>query len=218
MSRTTSGRTRRSRCVARQLQPGRSLPPKITIYGSPRHDDLDDTDLEDPTTAICQGNLKKITAILNGYDIDGNSVDLKEKGIDYIFDWYLSPRESFEADSLRRNDGSSIKTDLETYRESSRNYELITLENISSWNDNSVPNITDIKGRLTQLIKDDLLKTGTAGAETFDLLINEKEIVAMPYLYKNSEEADYVFCTDKTPVHFDYPKRIPRISPPESPE
>lgn len=164
---------------------------------------LIDTDLEDPTTAICQGNLKKITAILNGYDIDGNSVDLKEKGIDYIFDWYLSPWESFEADSLRRNDGSSIKTDLETYRESSRNYELITLENISSWNDNSVPNITDIKGRLTQLIKDDLLKTGTAGAETFDLLINEKEIVAMPYLYKNSEEADYVFCTDKTPVHFD---------------
>lgn len=164
---------------------------------------LIDTDLEDPTTAICQGNLKKITAILNGYDIDGNSVDLKEKGIDYIFDWYLSPRESFEADSLRRNDGSSIKTDLETYRESSRNYGLITLENISSWNDNSVPGITDIKGRLTQLIKDDLLKTGTAGAETFDLLINEKEIVAMPYLYKNSEEADYVFCTDKTPVHFD---------------
>lgn len=157
-----------------------------------------DTDLDNPTTAICEGNLKKITATLNGYDIDGNDVDLKDNGIDYIFDWYLSSREVFETDSIARGDGTSIKTDLEKYRESSKNHGPITTEDLAGWNGDN-----NIKQRLTKLIQDDLLKTGTVGAETFDLFINAPEIVAMPYVYHNMTTETYVFCTDKTPVHFD---------------
>lgn len=157
-----------------------------------------DTDLENPTTAICEGNLKKITATLNGYDTEGNGVDLKDKDIDYIFDWYLSSREAFEADSIARKDGTSIKTDLKKYRESSHDYGPISIDDLAQWNGDN-----NIKERLTKLIQDDLLKTGTKGAETFDLLINVPEIVAMPYVYSTNTAETYLFCTDKTPVHFD---------------
>lgn len=156
-----------------------------------------DTDLDNPTTAICQGNLKKITATLNGYDIDGNDVDLKDNGIDYIFDWYLSSMEAYEANAIANNN-VSIKNLLEAYRNSSQNYGPISIADLDNWSgDNTV------KERLKDLIQDGLLKTGTTGAETFDLFINVPEIVAMPYVYENDGGDNYTFCTDKTSVLFD---------------
>lgn len=156
-----------------------------------------DTDLDNPTTAICEGNLKKITAILNGYDIDGNDVDLKANNINYIFDWYLSSMEEYEADASDNKD-VSIKSLLETYRSSSKNYGPISIADLDNWSgDNTV------KERLKDLIQDGLLKTGTTGAETFDLFINVPEIVAMPYVYENDGGDNYTFCTDKTSVLFD---------------
>ncbi len=156
-----------------------------------------DTDLDNPTTAICQGNLKKITATLNGYDIDGNDVDLKDNGIDYIFDWYLSSMEAYEADAIANNN-VSIKNLLEAYRNSSQNYGPISIADLDDWSGDNTA-----KDRLIQLIQGGLLKTGTTGAKTFDLFINVPEIVAMPYVYENNGGDNYTFCTDKTSVLFD---------------
>jgi hypothetical protein len=156
-----------------------------------------DTDLDNPTTAICQGNLKKITATLNGYDIDGNDVDLKDNGIDYIFDWYLSSMEAYEANAIANNN-VSIKNLLEAYRNSSQNYGPISIADLGDWSGDNTA-----KDRLIQLIQGGLLKTGTTGAKTFDLFINVPEIVAMPYVYENNGGDNYTFCTDKTSVLFD---------------
>lgn len=156
-----------------------------------------DTDLDNPTTAICEGNLKKITAILNGYDIDGNDVDLKANNINYIFDWYLSSMEAYEADAIANNN-VSIKNLLEAYRNSSQNYGPISIADLGDWSGDNTA-----KDRLIQLIQGGLLKTGTTGAKTFDLFINVPEIVAMPYVYENNGGDNYTFCTDKTSVLFD---------------
>lgn len=165
-------------------------------------------------TATCAGALRKVNAVLNGYDADGNPIeDLTKAGINYLFDWYLGSQEAYEADSLKNK--MALKTDLETFRNATGKTGTITVSDLENWNGNDgngdpVPGADRIKKRLTDLltIPDEygniLLKTGKAGTQDYDLLITGSEIIAMPYVYSVSGNAnDYVYCSNKTPVNFE---------------
>lgn len=152
------------------------------------------TALGEPETAACAGSLRRITAKLNGYDVDGNIVDLESKGIKYLFDWYLGSMDSYIEDSLEHVDQSnaSIKQIIEAYRGDRNDNDNITIDELEKWNGNGAY-------RLIDLIKSGLLLTGKEGGNTFDLELPDTDrIVAMPYVYSNTSSENYTFCTWKT--------------------
>lgn len=152
-------------------------------------------------TALCAGALRKITAELNGYDIDGNPIDLKSNGIQYIFDWYLGSEDAYMAEMVNQK---SIKEILLDYRET-MGYGIITSETVDEWMSQNTGYVDEGAAIKKLLLPDEkgnvLLKTGTKGAEAFDLIVNSEQIIAMPYVYqKESSEVEYLYCTDITIV------------------
>lgn len=152
------------------------------------------TAMGEPETAACAGSLRRITAKLNGYDVDGNVVDLDDNGIKYLFDWYLGSMDSYIEDSLEHVGQSnvSIKQIIEAYRGDRNDNDNITIDELEEWNGNGAD-------RLIDLIKSGLLLTGKEGGNTFDLELPDTDrIVAMPYVYSNTSGENYTFCTWKT--------------------
>lgn len=165
------------------------------------------------STATCAGALRKVEAVLNGYDANGNPIDdLEEEGVFYLFDWYLGSQEAYEEDSIRNK--RSLKYDLETFRGATNHRGTITVSDLEDWNglnadDKNIPDANSIKERLKGLLTTPdangniLLRTGEAGTQNYDLLITGNEIIAMPYVYSDRGNGDYVYCSDKTPVNFE---------------
>lgn len=165
------------------------------------------------STATCAGALRKVEAVLNGYDANGNPIDdLGNVGVSYLFDWFLGSQEAYEEDSIQNK--RSLKYDLETFRGATNHTGTITVSDLDNWNgqDTEGKNIPDaglIKERLKNLLTTPdangniLLRTGEAGTQNYDLLITGNEIIAMPYVYSDRGNGDYVYCSDKTPVNFE---------------
>ncbi len=165
------------------------------------------------STATCAGALRKVEAVLNGYDANGNPIDdLEEEGVFYLFDWYLGSQEAYEEDSIRNK--RSLKYDLETFRGATNHTSTITVSDLDDWDGldtggNSISDAKLIKERLIGLLTTPdandniLLRTGEAGTQNYDLLITGNEIIAMPYVYSDTGRGDYVYCSNKTPVNFD---------------
>lgn len=165
------------------------------------------------STATCAGALRKVEAVLNGYDANGNPIDdLGKVGVSYLFDWYLGSQVAYEEDSIRNK--RSLKYDLETFRGATNHTGTITVSDLEDWNglDADGKNIPDaglIKERLKNLLTTPdangniLLRTGEANTQNYDLLITGNEIIAMPYVYSDRGNGDYVYCSNKTPVNFD---------------
>ena len=153
------------------------------------------TAMGEPETAACAGSLRRITAELNGYNENGEPVDLDEVGISYLFDWYLGSIEAYRQDSID-NKNISIKDVLEDYRDQQQDYGVIIIENVNNW---SGQGSGDGKPRLIKLLEDGLLLTGSEGGKTFDLELPETDkIVAIPYVYEGRDDDDYTFCSDQT--------------------
>lgn len=165
------------------------------------------------STATCAGALRKVEAVLNGYDANGNPIDdLGKVGVSYLFDWFLGSQEAYEEDSIQNK--RSLKYDLETFRGATNHTSTITVSDLDNWNGqdtegNNIPNASLIKKRLKGLLTTPdangniLLRTGEDGTQNYDLLITGNEIIAMPYVYSDSGKGDYVYCSDKTPVNFE---------------
>lgn len=165
------------------------------------------------STATCAGALRKVEAVLNGYDANGNPIDdLGKVGVSYLFDWFLGSQEAYEEDSIQNK--RSLKYDLETFRGATNHTSTITVSDLDNWNGqdtegNNIPNASLIKERLKGLLTTPdangniLLRTGEDGTQNYDLLITGNEIIAMPYVYSDSGKGDYVYCSDKTPVNFE---------------
>ena len=165
------------------------------------------------STATCAGALRKVEAVLNGYDANGNPIDdLEEKGVSYLFDWFLGSQEAYEEDSILNQ--RSLKYDLEIFRGATNHRGTITVSDLENWNGQdadgkSISNASLIKERLKDLLTTPdangniLLRTGEAGTQNYDLLITGNEIIAMPYVYSDTSRGDYVYCSDKTPVNFE---------------
>lgn len=165
------------------------------------------------STATCAGALRKVEAVLNGYDANGNPIDdLGKVGVSYLFDWFLGSQEAYEEDSILNK--RSLKYDLETFRGATNHTSTITVSDLDNWNGrdtegNNIPNASLIKERLKVLLTTPdandniLLRTGEAGTQNYDLLITGNEIIAMPYVYSDTSRGDYVYCSNKTPVNFD---------------
>lgn len=168
------------------------------------------TAMGEPETAACAGSLRRITAKLNGYDVDGNIVDLEANGIKYLFDWYLGSMDSYIEDSLEHVDQSnaSIKQIIEAYRDENNDNDNITIDELEGWNGNGAD-------RLIKLINSGLLLTGKEGGNTFDLELPDADrIVAMPYVYANTSSENYTFCTWKTELSLPVEELdIPVINP-----
>ena len=164
-------------------------------------------------TATCAGSLRKVEAVLNGYDANGTPIDnLAAKGVFYLFDWFLGSQEAYEEDSIQNK--RSLKYDLETFRGATDHTSTITVSDLDNWDGqdtegNNIPNAGLIKERLKGLLTTPdangniLLRTGEAGTQNYDLLITGNEIIAMPYVYSDNSGGDYVYCSNKTPVNFD---------------
>lgn len=165
------------------------------------------------STATCAGALRKVEAVLNGYDANGNPIDdLGQVGVSYLFDWYLGSQEAYEEDSILNK--RSLKYDLETFRGATNHTSTITVSDLDNWNGqdtegNNIPDASRIKERLKGLLTTPdangniLLRTGEDGTQNYDLLITGNEIIAMPYVYSDTGRGDYVYCSDKTPVNFE---------------
>ena len=165
------------------------------------------------STATCAGALRKVEAVLNGYDANGNPIDdLGKVGVSYLFDWYLGSQVAYEEDSIRNK--RSLKYDLETFRGATNHTGTITVSDLEDWNgldadDKNIPDAGLIKERLKNLLTTPdangniLLRTGEANTQNYDLLITGNEIIAMPYVYSDRGNGDYVYCSNKTPVNFD---------------
>lgn len=158
----------------------------------------------DPTHAVCTNTLKKISATLNGYDENGNPVDLREEGVDYIFDWFLGPLSEYT---------SKYAGVIEAYRDGSGNKKgVITQAAVQEWIGKNPDNKTTGE-TLIELLDNDLLKTGTMQSddEHFTLLITEPEIVAIPYIISPNEK--YEYCSEATPLTFRITEDTPEIYP-----
>lgn len=160
------------------------------------------------STATCAGALRKVEAVLNGYDANGNPIDnLEEKGVLYLFDWYLGSQEAYKEDSIQH--GRSLKYDLETFRGETNHTGTITVSDLEDWDGFNIPDAKLIKERLKGLLTTPdangniLLRTGEAGTQNYDLLITGNEIIAMPYVYSDNSTGNYVYCSNETPVNFD---------------
>lgn len=180
----------------------------FTVY--PAATILIETAMGEPETAACAGSLRKITAVLNGYNEDGEPVNLKENNISYLFDWYLDSMEAYRKDSIENNN-ISIKQVLESYREAEQDYDVITVEEVNNWDG---AGSGEGKSRLIKLLNDGLLLTGSEGGTTFDLeLPNTNRIVAIPYVYAGNMEA-YTFCSRQTELSLPVEELdIPVINP-----
>ena len=165
------------------------------------------------STATCAGALRKVEAVLNGYDANGNPIDdLGKVGISYLFDWFLGSQEAYEEDSIQNQ--RSLKYDLETFRGATNHTSTITVSDLDNWDGqdtegNSIPNASRIKERLKGLLTTPdangniLLRTGEADTQNYDLLITGNEIIAMPYVYSDNSTGNYVYCSNETPVNFE---------------
>lgn len=179
-------------------------------------------------TALCLGAYRKITPKLVVYDDEGNEItDEKELdnilGGDYIFDWYLSTSEDYDAisttfsaehssDSWYNTDmgeieeKGAVKYAVDTYRSrgSREDTEVMDAEEIRRWKSDNSGNrqIVACADLLLSLLEpkdgsDPLLRTGTPAGEVFNLQVNSTEIMAMPYVHA---KAGYLFCTNASPV------------------
>lgn len=149
-------------------------------------------------TALCEGAIRKITASLKAYDENtGKPVDMPSES--YIFDWYLSTEEAYW--KLFDVNGFTVKQALESYRNSNnKDTDIINSEDVQSWIDNN-PGNQDIEkyGKLLlDLLRQDLLRTGTVADEPFVLQIKDfNEIMAMPHI---EPQKGVLYCTDETRV------------------
>ncbi len=151
-------------------------------------------------TALCAGALRKVTATLSGYDVDGDPVVLAEKGIKYIFDWYLGTEQDYLSEAMI-NDKDTVFVDeiLKKYRRDQNDRGVITVEKVTNWSNGTEAE----KEKLLSLLDNELLRMGIEGATTFDLIVNTDEVIAMPYVYEDNTQGLYEFCTNWTKVDFD---------------
>ena len=156
----------------------------------------------DPEIAVCVGTVHQIQAYLNFYDKDTNTPIPEEttKDYEYIFDWYLGPMTAY--DEITAENGFSIKTALNAYREDMNNTSaLIFPEDIDKWIAQDTNNEA-MGGLLKDLLNEGLLLLGTPANEPFDMPIDAERMVAMPYLPSEMvANIEYEFCSAETEVN-----------------
>ena len=182
----------------------------------------------DAETALCLGAYRKITPKLVVYDEDGNEITNETEldnilGGDYIFDWYLSTSEIYDAisttfstehssDNWYNTDRDEIKEKgavkyaVDTYRSrgGGEDTEVMDADEIRQWQSANPDNgkFVACADLLLSLLEpengsDPLLRTGTPAGEVFNLQVNSTEIMAMPYVHAKQ---GYLFCTNASPV------------------
>lgn len=160
-------------------------------------------------TALCVGSQHRIVATLDAYDDNNNPVDLDA---DYIFDWYLGPLDK-ESEAYEEGDDTyldetiitttqesiTIQEAIRRYRDDNQDYMgEIGIDGLNDWTNGDA----SIKAALISLIQEGKLQTGTPGGEDgFTMYVDEKEIVAMPYI-PDPPGKNIHYCPDVTSVTF----------------
>ena len=155
---------------------------------------IDAVSPNNPNIAVCQGTLHTLEAYLNFYDKEtGNAIDNDDVNVEYIFDWYLSPKEG-------DYNVEEIKAALKAYRDANGGLDAnVAPDAIQKWATGEHKADGEL---LIELIEKDLLLLGIPANEPFDLVVDAERIVAMPYVPDvETENTTYAFCSDITEVN-----------------
>ena len=155
---------------------------------------IDAVSPNNPNIAVCQGTLHTLEAYLNFYDKEtGNAIDNDDVNVEYIFDWYLSPKEG-------DYNVEEIKAALKAYRDANGGLDAnVAPDAIQKWATGEHETDGNL---LIELIEKDLLLLGIPANKPFDLVVDAERIVAMPYVPDvETENTTYAFCSDITEVN-----------------
>lgn len=157
--------------------------------------------MTDATTALCEGAIRKITPTLSIFDPETNE-PVTDGSVKYIFDWYLGSEEEYKA-LLFGTEQDNLNMVIEAYRnrDGGTDHDEIDPDAFVNWMNNNYGD--DAAGTIRGLFNDGKLLTGTEGGETLIIEIRSEDYIAMPYVWDESSNKEYVYCTDWTKVHFD---------------
>ncbi|WP_297907457.1 T9SS type A sorting domain-containing protein [uncultured Parabacteroides sp.] len=153
-------------------------------------------------TALCLGAIRKITPTLAVYDKDTmEPLEDEETFNDYVFDWYLGPKEDYDKLLFGNQGEDSLSMVISAYRLDRRDTDGFTWSDMESWISSSSYNSEEDKALLKGLFDEGLIRTGVGPNETFNLVVNSPQIVAMPYVYEDESTAgQYVYCSSASAV------------------